>query len=60
MPRFDVMYKVYDNANKNSYSGPSHYNMVVEALHQGAAEQMVKNMNGADRTDILRCMHLGN
>jgi hypothetical protein len=34
--------------------------MVVEAMHQGAAEQMVKNMNGADRTDILRCMHLGN
>lgn len=60
MPRFDVMYKVYDNANKNSYSGPSHYNMVVEAMHQSAAEQMVKNMNGADRTDILRCMHLGN
>lgn len=56
MPRFDVMYKVYDNANKNSYSGPSHYNMVVEALHQSAAEQMVKNMNGADRTNIIRCI----
>jgi hypothetical protein len=60
MPRFDVMYKVYDNANKNTFTGPSHYNMVVEAMHQGEAEQMVKNMNGADRTDILRCMHLGN
>ena len=60
MPRFDVMYKVYDNANKNTFTGPSHYNMVVEAMHQGAAEQMVKNMNGADRTDILRCMHVGN
>jgi hypothetical protein len=60
MPRFDVMYKVYDNANKNTFTGPSHYTMVVEAMHQGAAEQMVKNMNGADRTDILRCMHLGN
>ena len=60
MPRFDVMYKVYDNANKNTFTGPSHYNMVVEAMHQGAAEQMVKNMNGTDRTDILRCMHLGN
>jgi hypothetical protein len=59
MPRFDVMYKVYDDAKKNSSTGPSHYNMVVEAMHQSAAEQMVKNMNGADRTDILRCMFLG-
>ena len=58
MPRFDVMYKVYDNANKNSYSGPSHYNMVVEALNQPAATQMVKNMNGADRTDIIRCIQI--
>ena len=56
MPRFDVMYKVYDNANKNTSTGPSHYNMVVEALHQSAAEQMVKNMNGADRTDVIRCV----
>jgi hypothetical protein len=59
MPKFDVMYKVYDNAKKNISSGPSHYTMVVEALHQSAAEQMVRNMNGADRTDIIRCMHLG-
>jgi hypothetical protein len=59
MPRFDVMYKVYDNANKNTSSGPSHYNMVVEALNQSAAEQMVRNMNGADRTNIIRCMYLG-
>ena len=54
------MYKVYDNANKNTSSGPSHYNMVVEALNQPAAEQMVKNMNGSDRTDIVRCMQLFN
>jgi hypothetical protein len=58
--KFDVMYKVYDNANKNTSSGPSHYNMVVEALNQPAAEQMVKNMNGSDRTDIVRCMQLFN
>jgi hypothetical protein len=60
MPRFDVMYKVYDNANKNSSTGPSHYNMVVEAMHQGAAEQMVRNMNGAERTDVIRCVLISN
>jgi hypothetical protein len=58
--KFDVMYKVYDNANKNTSTGPSHYNMVVEAINQSAAEQMVKNMNGSDRTDIVRCMQLFN
>ena len=60
MPRFDVMYKVYDNANKNTSSGPSHYNIVVEALHQSAAEQMVRNMNGAERTDVIRCVLISN
>ena len=54
------MYKVYDNANKNTSTGPSHYNMVVEAINQSAAEQTVKNMNGSDRTDIVRCMQLFN
>ena len=54
--KWDVMYKVYDNAKKNSSSGPSHYNMVVEAFDQYSAQQMVKNMNGADRTDIIRCL----
>jgi hypothetical protein len=59
MPKFNVMYKVYNDATKKTSSGPSHYTVVVEALHQPAAEQMVRNMNGADRTDIIRCMHLG-
>ena len=58
MPRFDVMYKVYDNANKNTSTGPSHYTMVVEAINQPAAAQMVRNMNGSDRTDIIRCVQI--
>jgi len=58
MPRFDVMYKVYDDANKNTSSGPSHYTMVVEAINQPAASQMVRNMNGSDRTDIIRCVQI--
>jgi hypothetical protein len=56
--RFEVTYKVYDNERKNSSTGPSHYTMVVEAINQPAAAQMVKNMNGADRTDIIRCWQL--
>ena len=58
MPRFDVMYKVYDDSSKRTSSGPSHYNMVVEAINYPAATQMVKNMNGADRTDIIKCVQL--
>ena len=58
MSRFDVMYKVYDNANKNTSTGPSHYTMAVEAINQPAAAQMVRNMNGSDRTDIIRCVQV--
>jgi len=50
MPQFEVTYQVYTNNINESGSrlstGPSHYTTVVNAPYQGAAEQMVKNMNG--------------
>lgn len=50
MPRFEVTYKVLlNNINESGAwqgTGPSHYTTVVEATYQGAAEQMVRNMNG--------------
>ena len=50
MPQFEVTYQVYSNNINESgawmSSGPSHYTIVVDAPYQGAAEQMVKNMNG--------------
>lgn len=63
MPKFDVMYKVVDN-NINEggawmRSGPSHYNTVVEAMYQGAAEQMVRNMNGgSNHCHIIRALRV--
>jgi L-arabinose isomerase len=52
MPQFEVTYKVLSNNIKESgawiSSGPSHYTVVVTAAYQGAAEQMVRNMNGGD------------
>ena len=59
MPQFEITYKVFDNDNWTQSSGPSHYTMVVEALHQGAATQMVKNMNGGARCNVLSCRYLG-
>ena len=58
--QFDVMFKVYDNSNKNTSTGPSHYNMTVNAINRPAAEQMVKNMNGSGRTDIIKAMQISN
>ena len=50
MPQFEVTYKVLTNnineGGAQTSSGPSHYTTVVSAIHQGAAEQMVRNMNG--------------
>jgi len=61
MPKFEVMYKVFDDDTRSTSSGPSHYTIVVEALHQSAAEQMVKNMNGGNaRCHIQRAMFLSN
>lgn len=64
MPKFDVMYKVLtNNINEGGAwesSGASHYNIVVEAVHQGIAEQMVKNMNGgSNHCHIIRALRIG-
>ena len=61
MPQFEVTYQVYSNNINESgawmSSGPSHYTTVVTAAHQGAAEQMVKNMNGgANHCHIQRAV----
>jgi hypothetical protein len=52
MPQFEVTYNVLSNNIKESgawmSSGPSHYTTVVTAPYQGAAEQLVRNMNGGD------------
>jgi hypothetical protein len=63
MPRFEVTYKVLENNINESgawrSTGPSHYTIVVDAVHQGAAEQMVKNMNGgSNHCHIVRAMHI--
>lgn len=65
MPQFEVTYKVLsNNINEGGAwqsSGPSHYTTVVTALHQGAAEQMVRNMNGgSDHCHIVRAMYISN
>jgi hypothetical protein len=62
--KFEVTYKVMtNNINEGGAwqsSGPSHYTIVVEAAYQGAAEQMVKNMNGgSNHCHIVRAMHIG-
>ena len=62
--RFEVTYKVYDNNINESgawmSSGPGQYTTTVEAPYQGAAEQMVKNMNGgSNHCQIIRAMHIG-
>jgi hypothetical protein len=62
--RFEVTYKVLtNNINEGGAwqsTGPSHYTMVVDALHQQAAEQMVQNMNGGpNHCHIQRAMHIG-
>jgi hypothetical protein len=63
MPKFEVTYKVVSN-NLNEggawmSSGPSHYTIVVDAQYQGAAEQMVKNMNGgANHCHIQRAVQI--
>jgi hypothetical protein len=50
MPRYEVTYKVLsNNINEGGAwmsSGPSHYTTFVDAPYQGAAEQLVRNMNG--------------
>jgi hypothetical protein len=60
MPKFEVMYKVYDDETCRTSTGPSHYTVVVEAMHQGAAQQMVQNMNGGQRCQVMRAMHISN
>ena len=62
--KFEVTYKVMtNNINEGGAwqtSGPSHYTTQVEAAYQGAAEQMVKNMNGgSNHCHIVRAMHIG-
>ena len=62
--KFEVTYKVLtNNINEGGAwqsSGPSHYTIVVDAPYQGAAEQMVKNMNGgSNHCHIVRAMLIG-
>lgn len=64
MPTFEVTYKILENniLEEGAWqsSGPSHYTTVVTALHQGAAEQMVRSMNGGrEHCHIVRALHLG-
>jgi hypothetical protein len=64
VPTFEVTYKIIETNINESHawqtSGPSHYTTVVTALHQGAAEQMVKSMNGGpNHCHIVRAMYLG-
>ncbi len=63
MATFEVVYKIVEDTYTGNYSstGPSHYTIVVEAIHQMAAEQMVRNMNGGDRhCHIQYARHLSN
>jgi hypothetical protein len=61
--KFEVTYKVLtNNINEGGAwqsSGQSHYTTQVEAAYQGAAEQMVKNMNGgSNHCYIIRAVQL--
>lgn len=62
--KFEVMYKVLSNNINESgawtqHGGPSHYTTVVEAPYQGAAEQMVRNMNGGpNHCYIIRAVNI--
>lgn len=61
MPQFEVTYKVLtNNINEGgawTSSGPSHYTTIVTAPYQGAAEQMVRNMNGgSNHCHIIRAV----
>jgi hypothetical protein len=63
MPRFEVTYKVLtNNINEGGAwmsSGPSNYTTVVDAPYQGAAEQLVKNMNGgANHCHVQRAVQI--
>lgn len=65
MPQFEVTYKVVtNNINEGGAwmsSGPSHYTTIVTAAYQGAAEQMVRNMNGGNNhCYIIRAMLISN
>ena len=46
--KFEVTYKIVEDTTTGNYSsvGASHYTIVVEAMHQGAAEQMVTTLSG--------------
>jgi hypothetical protein len=48
MPSFTVNYSINSSADPKLFqtSGASHYVITVQALHQGAARDMVINMNG--------------
>lgn len=58
MNKFEVMYRVYTDDSLRYTTGASHYTTVVEAMHQSAAEQMVRNMNGGNRCQIIRAVHI--
>jgi len=60
------MYKIVSsNINENTAwkqdpGVASHYTTVVDAMHQSAAESMVRAMNGgSNHCYIIRAMHIG-
>ena len=63
--KFEVMYKIISNNINGSEAWrqdpgvASHYTTVVDAPHQGAAENMVISMNGGpNHCYIIRAMHI--
>ena len=50
MPSFTVNYSINSAPDPKLFqtTGPSHYVIVVQAMHQGAARDMVINMNGGE------------
>ena len=50
MPSFTVNYSINSATDPKLFqtTGSSHYIIVVQALHQGAARDMVINMNGGE------------
>ena len=55
--KFEVTYSLFDDRSSGSWSShgsTSQYTTTVEAMHQGAAEQMVESMNGGRNRCLIR------
>jgi len=56
--KFEVTYSLFDDRSHSAWSshGASHYTTTVDAMHQGAAEQLIESMmGGKDRCLVRSC-----